>query len=34
MKAHGLEEMNYAKALVTKVFEEGRDETDEQRGLF
>ena len=28
MKAHGLEEMNYAKALVTKVFEEGRDEND------
>ena len=28
MKAHGLEEMNYAKALVTKVFEEGRDEAD------
>ena len=28
MKAHGLEEMNYAKALVTKVFEEGRDEDD------
>ena len=28
MKAHGLEEMNYAKALVTKVFEEGRDESD------
>ena len=26
MKAHGLEEMSYAKALVTKVFEEGRDE--------
>jgi len=26
MKAHGLEEMNYAKALVSKVFEEGRDE--------
>ncbi|MEP0944740.1 MAG: DUF1217 domain-containing protein [Rhizobiaceae bacterium] len=28
MKAHGLEEMNYAKALVTKVFEEGRDDND------
>ncbi len=26
MKAHGLEEMTYAKALVTKVFEEGRDD--------
>jgi len=26
MKAHGLEEMSYAKALVAKVFEEGRDE--------
>jgi len=25
MKAHGLEEMTYAKALVKKVFEEGRD---------
>ncbi|MCJ8308789.1 MAG: DUF1217 domain-containing protein [Rhizobiaceae bacterium] len=28
MKAHGLEEMNYAKALVTKVFEGGRDDSD------
>ena len=28
MKAHGLEEMNYAKALVRKVFEGGRDDND------
>ena len=28
MKAHGLEEMTYAKALVTQVFEGGRDDND------
>ena len=28
MKAHGLEEMTYAKAMIQKVLEEGRDEPD------